>query len=150
MLRPMGMTARLLLLPAALLLAAATLAACGGDDTNSGTTTEPTTSLTVTLDQGAGSDLTTWTLTCNPTGGDHPQAQDACDWLATAASLDPNPLEPVPADVACTEIYGGDQTATVEGTLDGEPVAIEFDRTNGCEIARWDAAQPLLVEPGGV
>jgi hypothetical protein len=144
------MTVRLLLLPAALLLAV-TLTACGGGDTTAGTTGgEPTTSLTVTVDQGDGSKPTTWTLTCNPTGGSHPQAQQACDWLASAASLDPNPLEPVPADVACTEIYGGDQTARVEGTLAGEPVAIDFSRTNGCEIARWDAAQPLLVEPGGV
>jgi hypothetical protein len=145
------MTVRLLLLPAALLLLAT---ACGGDDTTAGTTgeptAEPTTSLTVVVDQADGSDPTSWTLTCNPTGGDHPQAQDACDWLATAASLDPNPLEPVPGDVACTEIYGGDQTATVEGTLDGEPVSIELNRTNGCEIARWDAAQPLLLTPGGV
>jgi hypothetical protein len=145
----MGVTVRLLLLPAALLLVA-TLAACGGDDTSAGTTTEPTTSLTVTVDQGDGSDPTTWTLTCDPTGGDHPQAQDACDWLATAGSLDPNPLEPVPGDVACTEIYGGDQTATVEGTLDGQQVSIALNRTNGCEIARWDAAQPLLLTPGGV
>jgi hypothetical protein len=143
------MTIRLLALPAALLLAA-----CGGGGTTAGTTDDPAgtpaTSLTVTVDQGDGSDPTTWTLSCDPTGGDHPQAQDACDWLASAASLDPNPLEPVPGDVACTEIYGGDQTARVEGTLDGEPVSIEFDRSNGCEIARWDAAQPLLVTPGGV
>lgn len=148
--RPKGMTDRLLLLPVALLLTAP-LVACGAGTTAGTTTgTERTTSLTVTVDEGDGSDPTTWTLTCDPTGGDHPQAQDACDWLASAASLDPYPLEPVPADVGCTEIYGGDQTATVEGTLDGEQVSIRFDRTNGCEIARWDAAQPLLVTPGGV
>jgi hypothetical protein len=141
------------LLTGALLTGALALAACGGgDDTTAGTQpgAAPVTDLTVTVDAGGGSSPTTWTLTCDPTGGDHPQAQDACDWLASAAGLDPNPLEPVPGDVACTEIYGGDQTASVTGTLDGEQVSIAFDRTNGCEIARWDAAVPLLVETGGV
>ena len=45
---------------------------------------------------------------------------------------------------------GGDQTAVIEGTLNGEPLRTELSRTNGCEIARWDALQPVLVEPGGV
>jgi hypothetical protein len=144
------------LLTVALLAGALAVAGCGGDDTTAGTSgTQPATddtgtNVTVTVDTGDGSSATTWTLTCDPVGGDHPQAQDACDWLASADSLDPNPLEPVPNDVACTEIYGGDQTATVTGTLDGQPVSIAFDRTNGCEIARWDAAVPLLVEAGGV
>jgi hypothetical protein len=138
----------------ALALTLVLLPACGSDGTTAGTdpgTDAPAaTDLTVTVDRGDGSEATEYTLTCGPPGGTHPAPQAACDLLAAAASLDPNPLEPVPPDVACTEIYGGPQTATVTGTIDGEQVDTTFDRVNGCEIARWDAALPLLVEPGGV
>lgn len=52
-------------------------------------------------------------------------------------------------DLACTQQYGGPQTAHVLGTVDGEAVDTEFSRTDGCEISRWDAVQSLLG-PGGV
>ena len=44
----------------------------------------------------------------------------------------------------CTDIFGGPQTATVEGTIRGKAVSARFARRNGCEIARWEAASPLL------
>jgi len=44
----------------------------------------------------------------------------------------------------CTQIYGGPQTAQVTGTIDGEKVDRRFTRTNGCEIADFDAASALL------
>jgi hypothetical protein len=50
----------------------------------------------------------------------------------------------VPADVACTEIYGGPATARVRGTLQGKPVDARFSRTNGCEIARWERNRALF------
>jgi hypothetical protein len=50
----------------------------------------------------------------------------------------PDIFEPVPADRACTELYGGPQTATVRGTWGGETVDATFERTDGCEIDRWD------------
>lgn len=60
-------------------------------------------------------------------------------------------FEPVPRNVACTEIYGGPQTARVTGTLRGEPVDARFSRTDGCQIARWDAVADLLgPAPGPV
>ena len=77
-----------------------------------------------------------------PEGPDGPAKErtvtEAPDGL-TAKDLAPtDPLS------ACTEIFGGPATATVEGTLRGEPVDAEFSRANGCEIARWDRAQALL------
>jgi hypothetical protein len=42
--------------------------------------------------------------------------------------------------VACTQIYGGDQLATITGA----GVQASFSRANGCEIARWDALRPVL------
>jgi Subtilisin inhibitor-like len=84
------------------------------------------------------------TLVCEPNGGTHPDSAKAC------AALDAHPeaLHPVPMDVACTEIYGGDQEAEIEGTgADGSGVRALLNRTNGCEIARWDALAPLLELP---
>jgi hypothetical protein len=86
-----------------------------------------------------------WSLACDPAGGDHPDPEAACRLLDELE----NPFAPVPADQACTEIYGGPQTAHVTGTFRGEPVDAEFDRTNGCQISRWDAHLDLLVERGG-
>jgi hypothetical protein len=94
---------------------------------------------------GTGRGERTYSLTCDPTGGDHPDPAAACRALD---ELD-DPFAPVPADQACTEIYGGPQTAVVTGTFRGQAVEAEFDRTNGCQIGRWDAHVALLVEGGG-
>lgn len=134
-------------------MAAVLLVGCGSqteptattDSTGTGTGTG--TDVTITVDAGATS---TYTLTCAPPGGDHPDPEAACAALLDAAAQEPSPLDPVPADQLCTEIYGGDQTAVIEGTVDGEPVRAELSRVNGCEISRWDALLPVLVEPGGV
>jgi hypothetical protein len=51
--------------------------------------------------------------------------------------------------MACTEIYGGDQAAEVKGTgPDGTTVRAILNRSNGCEIARWDVLAPLVEVPG--
>jgi hypothetical protein len=152
--------------PAPAILVAALLAfavaGCAGSGTTAGTSAaSPSggpgaggvvgggTAVVVTLDPGDGSSPSTWTLSCDPPSGDHPAPDEACAWLASAKDLDPDPLTPVGDDVACTEIYGGAQAATVTGTLAGEPLQVTFSRADGCEIARWDAALPLLVAPGG-
>ena len=53
-------------------------------------------------------------------------------------------FEPVPANVACAEIYGGPATARVAGTLAGQPIDATFNRINACEMARWDRVEALL------
>jgi len=45
---------------------------------------------------------------------------------------------------ACTQIYGGPETAHVTGTIDGVKVDRRFSRTNGCEIADFNDAGELL------
>lgn len=143
---------------ALLLLTALSLAmlGCGNDEaTTAGTTDdEPSaaasTDLTITVDPGSGGEAVTYSLTCGPSGGDHPDPDAACAALDAATAGEAKPLNPTPPNQICTEIYGGDQTAVIEGTLNGEPLRTELGRTNGCEIARWDALQPVLVEPGGV
>jgi hypothetical protein len=104
------------------------------------------TALTVTARESPEVAPQTWTLTCDPAGGTHPDPAAACAALAAAD----DPFAPVPDDVACTQQYGGPQTATVVGTHRGEPVDAAFSRTDGCQISRWDAVAPLLVVPAGV
>lgn len=102
--------------------------------------------LTVTVDATGEGATTTWTLTCEPVGGDHPDAEAACAAVADAGGA--AAFAPTPRDVACTEQWGGPQTATVTGTVGGEAIDADFDRRNGCEISRWDALEPLFAGMG--
>lgn len=87
----------------------------------------------------------TWTLTCDPPGGDHPTPTGACGALGAAQA----PFVPR-EDLLCTEQYGGAQTARVTGTYRGTPVDVELSRVNGCRIADWDRLGALLPGPVGV
>ncbi|MEJ7635146.1 SSI family serine proteinase inhibitor [Aeromicrobium sp.] len=108
-------------------------AGCGKDaDTGS---SGPTTSLTITVITDEGADPQTYELTCDPAGGDHPQPAEACKALDRAGA---DVFEPVSEDQACTQLFGGPQTATVTGTFDGDKVDAAFSRANGCEVDRWD------------
>jgi hypothetical protein len=122
----------------------------GGSASGSPSASQPTSAapvradVTISVDDGSGNATTTH-LTCEPAGGDHPKPDDACAALAAAW---PSAFQPVAKDMMCTEIYGGPETATVSGTIDGKPVDAHFKRNNGCEIHRWDQAQGLLGAGG--
>ena len=87
-----------------------------------------------------------YTLTCKegaPTGEtNHPFATKACQVVRD----NPGVLMPQPRnkEVVCTQQYGGPQTATVTGTVDGVPVDVSFARRDGCEISQWNAAASIL------
>ena len=98
------------------------------------------------------------TLDVDGQGGEAPRtetvscgSQPGC---AEAEKLSAADFAPVPSQTACTEIFGGPETATVSWVLDGEPVEAELSRANGCEIERFDHFMPLLTsmfpdyEPG--
>jgi hypothetical protein len=122
--------------PRALILCvvlAATLSACGKNADSGSSSGE--TALTITLVSDEGVDPETFKLKCDPPGGDHPQAAEACKALDAAGA---DVFKPVAKDQMCTDLYGGPQTATVTGTYKGEKVDAEFNRTNGCEIDRWE------------
>ncbi|HUR73598.1 MAG TPA: SSI family serine proteinase inhibitor [Sporichthya sp.] len=106
--------------------------------------TESATKLTVTYRADPKSAAVVMQLTCNPTGGDHPRAAEACERLAGAEQAGTDPFAKPAPDEICTFIYGGPQTATVVGTWHGEGVDAKFSRTNGCEVSRWDAIEPVL------
>ncbi len=84
----------------------------------------------------------TWTLTCSPDGGDHPDPEAAC---ADLEEVGPNGFDEVPDDQMCTHIYGGPQTAQVTGHLAGTEVDTEFSRADGCEIDRFDSMGTVLT-----
>jgi hypothetical protein len=73
------------------------------------------------------------TLRCAPPGGTLPRAAAACRRLAGLE----RPFAPVPADSACTQIYGGPEQALVTGTFRGARVWARFGRADGCQIERW-------------
>jgi hypothetical protein len=49
---------------------------------------------------------------------------------------------------ACSQIYGGPERALVTGTIGARRIRHGFSRTNGCGIADWRRAMPLLPRPG--
>ncbi|WP_445155406.1 SSI family serine proteinase inhibitor [Arthrobacter sp. Hor0625] len=163
------------LIPAALvLMVAAGLAACapgGGSGPGSPTAApssassapaSPGTSPTAVPGQGdaelavlfkssADAKAVSYTLRCSngepAAGSNHPTAAAACAAVKqNPAILSPGPR---PTDRACTQQYGGPQTATVTGTVDGKTVKSEFSRTDGCEIELWNAAKDVLGSSGG-
>ncbi|MEV0317580.1 SSI family serine proteinase inhibitor [Streptomyces sp. NPDC050658] len=108
--------------------------------------TEPTPDhLTVTVEESGGSGDGTYELECHPTGGTHPNAQEACSKL-DEGTWGSDTFAPVPKDSMCTMQYGGPATAHITGTWNGRPVDATFDRSNGCEISRWDGLVPVLPD----
>jgi hypothetical protein len=102
--------------------------------------------LAIEIDRGDGSVVERYTLVCaGVVEGDHPAGQAACAHL-TAKD---DPFAPLPADVSCTQVYGGPQTAHVTGRWDGEPVDLQVARNDGCRISQWDGLGPLLPPPPG-
>jgi hypothetical protein len=137
------------------------LTACGSDDAGSGSAAGGTTGpgsdpgavggisrtendLAIDLDPGDGSAPFSWTLVCAGVAeGTHPDAEAACTHLQ---GLD-DPFAPLPDDLACTEQYGGPETAHVTGVWGGEPVDLDLSRTDGCRISQWAGLGPLLGIP---
>ncbi|MEU8958805.1 SSI family serine proteinase inhibitor [Streptomyces sp. NPDC048518] len=104
----------------------------------------PVDRLTVTVTDSGGAGDGTYVLKCHPTGGNHPEAADACARLDEVTVFGTNPFAPVPRDAMCTMQYGGPATAHIRGTWAGRPVDARYSRTDGCQISRWNALVPVL------
>jgi hypothetical protein len=117
----------------ALVLCAALIAGCGEDDEQAAAPALADLTVEVDADGSGGQAPKTATVTC-----------DAAEDCPEIDALDPKVFEPTPGNVACTQQFGGPETAKVTGTFKGEQVDAEFGRQNGCEIARWEDAAPLL------
>ncbi|MBJ7451886.1 MAG: hypothetical protein JHC71_07340 [Blastococcus sp.] len=115
-----------------------------GSDPAAGGISQADDDLQIEVDLGDGSAPLTWTLTCvGFVEGSHPQAQAACDHLAGLE----RPFAPLPADVVCSQQYGGPETARVLGRWGGEPVELDLSRVDGCRIAQWDSLVPVVPAP---
>ena len=90
--------------------------------------------------QGPGGSSKSWTLNCTPARGTLPHPVRACTKLARLT----DPFAPVPADVACSQIYGGPQTALVTGRFRGKAIRSRFNRHDSCQVARWDRVRFLF------
>ena len=108
--------------------------------------------LTVVVDDGAGG-TSTWTLTCDPTGGDHPDAEQACAAIEGHRSA----LNPVPKDRMCAQVYGGPREGHDHRHLAWRadlrrPVADQRlrDRSVGRAGAAGPVRRPVAVASGGV
>lgn len=139
---------------ALLALAAGLIAGCGSEDGS--TTTDAAappadsgseTQFVVTLDpDGKGGDPALEQIVTCPGSG-----TEVCD---AVAALPPDPAAEVPPNAACTEIYGGPDTLALQGQINGELVDAHLNRSNGCEIERFERFVPLLkalfpdYEPG--
>ncbi|WP_329273891.1 SSI family serine proteinase inhibitor [Streptomyces sp. NBC_01451] len=102
--------------------------------------------LTVTVRGTGGRGDGRFELLCHPGGGSHPDVDGACGSLDRGARWGKDPFAPVSPDSVCTMMYGGAATAHVTGTWAGRPVDATFDRSNGCQMARWDRLVPLLPD----
>jgi Subtilisin inhibitor-like len=130
-------------LRSALLLAVVALASgCGGgEDSADEEPSQPATKLEISVwNSGMDGPVRNWTLECPP-GGSLPNAATAC---ARLEALGDEAFAPLAKDIVCAQIYGGPQVAEVRGTFDGRPVEARFNRTNGCEMERWNRHEFLF------
>ncbi|MEU9454675.1 SSI family serine proteinase inhibitor [Streptomyces sp. NPDC048277] len=104
--------------------------------------------LTVTVRHAGDGRDGTYELFCHPGAGSHPDVDGACRVLDQNTHWGRDTFAPVAPGTACTMLYGGPATAHVTGTWAGRPVDAAYDRSNGCEIGRWDRLVPLLPDLG--
>jgi Subtilisin inhibitor-like len=87
-----------------------------------------------------GKPVRNFTLRCRPPGGGHPAPGRACGRLFANLSA----LRPVPANRVCASRQGGRQQAFLSGRVKGRRIRTAFNRSNSCEIERWDRLAPLF------
>jgi hypothetical protein len=116
------------------------LAGCGAEEERAAPAQAPSAQLVVRVDpDGTGSaPAKELTLSCASPG-----ESAAC---RSADGLKAADLEPVSPKRVCTDIFGGPETATISGRLEGKPVSARFSRRNGCEVARWERVAALLEQ----
>jgi len=113
-------------------------AGCGGGSSSSSASAD----LRITVwPQGKTGASTTYTLTCPKGTGTLPEARAACSKLQRVGA---SAFAPVPPGSACTEIYGGPQTARVRGRLAGKAIGAVFSQSDGCQSARWSRLEFLF------
>ncbi len=74
---------------------------------------------------------------------DRPTDSTACGAAAGVSAAD---VADTPRDTACTQLYGGPEEASIRGKIRGADIDATFNRSDGCQISRWEKVAPLLAE----
>jgi hypothetical protein len=136
-------TRRVLLCAAAVALVAALAGASGG---SSGDPVR----LTITFSRDKGAPRHVAHLRCTATRSradgflSRIGARRAC---AIARRLEPLLAGRPDPHRVCAEIFGGPERARVAGTIGDRRIRRAFSRTDGCNVADWRRAMPLLPRP---
>jgi hypothetical protein len=129
------------------LLVAVAAAGCGASAEPAGRPPVPDgVELVLTVRETPGGQTRRATLRCagaraRATGYLADRARPACRAARRLAGLLAS--EP-PKHRVCTQVYGGPERARVRGTVEGRAVDRRFGRADGCEIADFERAAPLL------
>ncbi|MFJ8110122.1 SSI family serine proteinase inhibitor [Streptomyces sp. NPDC096132] len=102
--------------------------------------------LVVTVRRAGGRVDGVFEVWCHPGGGRHPDVSGACRAVERNTRWGRDAFAPVPSGGVCTMRYGGPATARVTGRWAGRPVDTTYERSDGCEIERWDRMVPLLPD----
>ena len=105
-----------------------------------------TSNLTLSYHPSAGSQVT-FKVSCltHSISGTHPNKRAIC---AAIAKQGTHLFAPVPSGIACSEIYAGPESARITGTVKGVKINSVFNRTDGCQAARWNKARAFFTFPG--
>jgi hypothetical protein len=134
------------------------LAACGDDEGDGAQSTDApgdssaNAELEIRYEHTSAGVDETYTIICTDSSSEvsgdavEVDADAACDALREPAVVERLTQGP-PQDQVCTEIYGGDDTAAIEGTIGDQPVETMADRTNGCSIETWDGLLAPILPP---
>src|SRR5215207_271084 len=116
---------------ALLLITAALITACGSDEPNPAAPGhEQLAQLVIRVDPDGDKSAPARELRLNCAA---PTDSQAC---GAAAGVSARDLAPTPGDTACTQLFGGPETASIRGKLRGDAVDATFSRRDGCEIER--------------
>ncbi|RKS06501.1 subtilisin inhibitor-like [Nocardiopsis sp. Huas11] len=105
-------------------------------------TIERTLSEDEALSPQAGYEEGVWTLTCDPVGGDHPEAEAAC---AEIAEVGTEPFLMDTTDMMCTMQMGGPEVVIVTGHIGDTEIDTEFNKVGGCEIDRFETVSTVIA-----
>jgi hypothetical protein len=131
-----------LLLPTTLLVGALAIAGCGDESAPS---REAAVDLSISASDGRGTTQRA-RLRCEreeqrASGFGSASASDLCraaEGLERFLASEPDRRR------ACTQIYGGPESARIRGTINGTAVDRRLSRTDGCRISEWERAEPLI------